>query len=346
VNRHRISKGRVLALIVIAIGLLAAACGDSSDSAAETTTAPETTTTTAVPEPYVIGVSYQGLSRPINVSAQDGVRKAAAELGVELRETDAQDKFDKQLNDVQDLLAQGLDGLLVMPADSGGAVEFVSMAADAGVPLIAVTTPIGVPDPDDPYRPYKGLSGFVTWDDVGAGERAAGAVLTYFGASSDSIEIAILEGKSGYLSVDLRRRSFDTTLDDAGFAYEIVGNQPGDWTQEKGESVCQSFIAANPGLDAIYSMSDEMSVGCARAIASSGADVALFSVGGSAKGIDLIEQGDMVATVCYKPAENGYLAVYAMFELLNGGAPKTDQAVVSDSPAITADNLGDCIPQW
>ncbi len=115
----------------------------------------------AFAEDYVIGVSYQGLSRPINVSAQDGARLAAEELGVELRETDAQDKFDKQLNDVQDLIAQDVDGLLVWPADSGGAVAFIDMTQEAGIPLISVTTPIGVPDPDDPYKPTEGLAGFV-----------------------------------------------------------------------------------------------------------------------------------------------------------------------------------------
>ncbi|MYI69312.1 MAG: sugar ABC transporter substrate-binding protein [Boseongicola sp. SB0673_bin_14] len=295
---------------------------------------------------FVIGAAHQGLSRPINVSGQDGAREAAAELGVDLRETDAQDKFDKQLNDVQDLLAQGIDGLLVWPADSGGALEFIKLANEAGVPIIGVTTPIGVPDPNDPYRPADGLSGFVTWDDVGAGKIAAEAIMAHFEASSDPLEIAVLEGRSGYLSVDLRRRAFDETLTAAGVSYEVVSAQPGDWTQEKGEAVCQNFIAANPGLDAIYSMSDEMSVGCARAIASTGSDVSLFSVGGSAKGIALIAAGDMVATVCYKPKDNGYLAVHAMVEVLKGSPPMTDAAIVSDSPAVTRDNLDECQPQW
>ncbi len=295
---------------------------------------------------FVIGAAHQGLSRPINVSGSDGAREAAEELGVDLRETDAQDKFDKQLNDVQDLLAQGIDGLLVWPADSGGALEFIAMAKAAGVPIIGVTTPIGVPDPNDPYRPAEGLSGFVTWDDVGAGERAANAVIAHFGKRDEPVQIAVLEGRSGYLSVDLRRRAFDSTLDNAAYAYEVVGAQPGDWTQEKGEAVCQNFIAANPGLDAIYSMSDEMSVGCARAIEGTGSDAALFSVGGSAKGIDLIRSGSMVATVCYKPKDNGYLAVRAMVELLKGGEAKTDAATVSDSPAVTIHNLDDCQPQW
>ncbi len=298
------------------------------------------------PKKFVIGAAHQGLSRPINVSGSDGARQAAEELGVDLRETDAQDKFDKQLNDVQDLLAQGIDGLLVWPADSGGAVEFIKMAKDAGVPIIGVTTPIGVPDPKDPYRPAKGLSGFVTWDDVGAGERAAKAVMAHFGKRAEPLKVAVLEGRSGYLSVDLRRRAFDTTLGKASYPYEIVGAQPGDWTQEKGEAVCQNFIAANPGLHAIYSMSDEMSVGCARAIEGTGSGAALFSVGGSAKGIDLIRKGSMIATVCYKPKDNGYLAVHAMVRLLKGGEPKTDAATVSDSPAVTKDNLDDCKPQW
>lgn len=294
----------------------------------------------------ILGAAYQGLSRPINVAGQDGAREGAEELGFELRETDAQDKFDKQLNDVQDLIAQGVDGLLIWPADSGAAVAFIQMGKDAGIPVIAVNTPFGTPDVNDPLRPAEGLAGFVTWSDLDAGKFSAQSVNEYYSGATEPVKIAVLEGRSGYISVRLRRELFDKTLEADGLPFEIVGAQPGDWTQEKGEAVCQNFIAANPELDAIYSMSDEMSVGCNRAVQASGSDVKIFSVGGSSKGIAMIKDGNMISTVCHQPADNGYLAVKAMDAILKGGEWKTDTATISPSPRITAKNLDDCVPQW
>ena len=295
---------------------------------------------------FVLGAAYQGLSRPINVAGQDGARKGAKEAGVELRETDAQDKFDKQLNDVQDLISQGVDGLLIWPADSGAAIAFIRMAKNAGIPVVAVNTPFGTPDPANPLKPADGLAGFVTWSDLDAGRFSAMSVNEYYAGTKKPIQIAVLEGRSGYVSVRLRRELFDKTLTDLGLPFKIVGAQPGDWTQEKGEAVCQNFIAANPELDAIYSMSDEMSVGCSRAVKAAGSNVNIFSVAGSAKGLDLIRNGSMISTVCHQPADNGYLAVKAMIDILKGGKWKTDVATISPSPRITKANLADCTAQW
>ena len=295
---------------------------------------------------FVLGAAYQGLSRPINVAGQDGARKGAKEFGIELRETDAQDKFDKQLNDVQDLISQGVDGLLIWPADSGAAVAFIRMAKNAGIPVIAVNTPVGTPDPANPLKPAEGLAGFVSWSDLDAGKFSAISVNEYFAGAKKPVQIAVLEGRSGYISVRLRRELFDKTLTEKGLPFKIVGAQPGDWTQEKGEAVCQNFIAANPELDAIYSMSDEMSVGCSRAVKASGSNVKIFSVAGSAKGLDLIRNGSMISTVCHQPADNGYLAVKAMMDILKGGKWKTDMATISPSPRITKANLADCTAQW
>lgn len=293
-----------------------------------------------------IGAAYQSLSRPINVSGQKGAQSAAPKFNFRLRETDAQDKNDKQLNDVQDLLAQGVKGLLVWPVDSGSATAFVGMAKRAGVPIIGVTTPFGRPDLAAPYKPYPGLAAFVTWDDIGAGRLIGGSIVDQFGKSGRKVKLAVLEGKSGFLSVDLRYGGFKEALKTANLDHVIVASQPGDWTQDRGEAVCQNVATANPDLDGIFSMSDEMSVGCARAIKASGRKIALYSIGGSAKGIDLIRKGELTSTVCFKPTDVAVLAVETMQKVLAGDESVIGKTAVAASPLISAANLGDCDPQW
>lgn len=292
----------------------------------------------------VVGIAYQGLSRPINVSAQEGAREAAAEVGIELRETDAADRNDKQLNDVQDLLAQQVEGLLVLPTDSGTGTAYVPMAEEAGVPIVGVMTPFGVPDLANPLNTYPGLAAYVAWDDVDAGSTIGKKIGEDYADLGRPVTIGVLEGKSGFVSVELRQRGFLDALDASGTAYEIVVAQPGDWTQDKGEAVCQNMAAAFPDLDAIFSMSDEMSVGCARALEDH--PIKLYSVGGSAKGIELLGNGEIEATACIKPSMVGYEAVKTMRRVLDGDAEVMGKTILLPTPLVTIENIDDCVPEW
>lgn len=363
-------------LLVLLAGLmLLSACADGTDSdaaageaepqaAAEPTTAaptaaPEATEPIAEPtaaEPteqltvaddLTIGLAQQGSSRSFVVAVGEGARKAAEELGVELLVTDSQDDPAKQANDVQDLLAQEIDGLIVSPIDAGIAEQFVRDANDLGVPILAVSNQIGPPQERDVDDVYPGTVALVTQDEVAAGEKAASIVADTEIDTSEPVQIAVLQGRAGTPSVPLRQRGFTTGLDEAGVPYEIVAEQPGDWTQEGGEAACQNMLTANPDTELIFSMSDEMSIGCARAIESANVDVPLVSIGGSVEGIKLLADGRMFGTVCYKPEDMGALAVEVMVEHLRGEQTYDAEFVTYETPAITQDNIDQCQPaQW
>lgn len=293
-----------------------------------------------------LGAAFPALSRPINVSVQKGMRDGASELGLRLRETDSGDKNDKQLNDVQDLLAQGVKGLLVVPIDSGTAVAYVKMARQAGVPIVGVMTPFGKPDLEKLDVAYPGLAAYVAWDDVDAGRTVGRAIGEAFKPLGRPLKVGVLEGRSGATSVYLRMDGFKTALDATGVPYKIVASQPADWTQDKGESVCQNMITANPDLDVIFSMSDEMSVGCARALKAGGGKVGLYSVGGSVKGIELLKKGEIVATACIKPSTVGHEAMRVMKQQLDGNFAMKGKTILLPTPLVTKANVEECIPEW
>src|SRR4051794_22497173 len=65
-----------------------------------------------------IGLSVSTLNNPFFVSLKNGVEKEAKALGVEVKIVDAQNDSAKQINDVEDLIQQGVDLLLINPTDS------------------------------------------------------------------------------------------------------------------------------------------------------------------------------------------------------------------------------------
>lgn len=330
-------------------GVLSLAAAGAGPSIASATTEPPTddsqaaTDATSSGETFVVGVSNLGLSFPFPASISDGIAARASELGVEIVEFDAQGDVDKQTNDVDDLIAQDVDAILLLPLDGGVAESHVEAANEAGIPIIAVAAQVGDPNERDLRDVFPGLVALVTQDELEAGAAAGDIAVELL---PDGGEVAIIEGAAGFAEVTTRAVLFEERLAEADAEFEIVARQPGDWLPDVAEAACQNILASNPGVVLIYAQSDDMSVGCAQAIASAGSDAITIGIGGSGLGIDAIRDGTVAGTVCYKPFDMGELALQTMYDHLSGATVLDGEFVTYETPPITADNVDDCDPQW
>ena len=89
-------------------------------------------------EDVKIGFSISTLNNPFFVDIRDGAEAAAEEEGIELVVADAQDDSSKQINDIEDLLQQGIDLLLVNPTDDEAVVAGIEAANEEGIPVVTV----------------------------------------------------------------------------------------------------------------------------------------------------------------------------------------------------------------
>ena len=349
------NRMKKLLVLVPAFALLAAACGSDDDSSADTSasddtaavTTPSDDTTAATDdaggETLTIGVSNLGLSFPFTAAISDGIEQRADELGIDVVVLDAQGDTDKQTNDVQDLITQDVDGILLLPLDGGIAEGQVDSAVDAGIPIVAVAAQVGDPEERDLKDVYPGLVALVTQEELEAGAAAGDIAVELL---PDGGEVAIIEGAAGFAEVVLRATLFEETLAEAPADFEIVARQPGDWVPETAEAACQNILASNPDVVLFYAQSDDMSVGCASAIASAGSDAITIGIGGSGLGIDAIGDGSVAGTVCYKPVDMGALATQTIFDQLTGAVSFDGEFISYVTPPITVANVADCDPQW
>lgn len=351
---------RTTTALLTALLLLLAACGSGGEASGDETadaggaTADGTeeaagddgtaeATQAAEGDDLTVGVANLGLSFPFPASIGEGIAAAADELGVQVVELDAAGDAATQSDDVEDLIAQGVDGVLLLPVDSAVAEGVVDRLVEADIPVVAVASQVGDPEQREIEDVYEGLVALVTQEEVAAGEQAAEIVLDVV---PDGGDVAIVEGQAGFAEVSTRAVGFEEVLESAEAEYEIVARQPGDWLPDVAEATCQNLLASNPDLAAIYAQSDDMAAGCAEAADAAGVEVPIVGIGGAALGIDAIAAGDIAGTVCYKPIDMGELAMQTLYDHLTGASTETEQFVTYETPAITAENVDDCEPQW
>jgi ribose transport system substrate-binding protein len=298
-----------------------------------------------------IGFSVQSISRTFFSGMLAGIEDAKPELeekygvNISINTMTAQDEASIQEENTNDMIAQGVDGVLFSPVNSGAATSMVDRLIDAGIPVVAVANQIGSVEEFGRNTIYPGTVGYVTNDDIAMGERAADAADALAADIDGPARIFILQGTNGAANVPLRQGGFEERLAELGTDWELVDARPGDFSNVVSEQTCQDAISANPDIDIIYSMSDEMTSGCVRALESADRlDIGIASIGGNAKGIQLLEDGLMPATVCQKPGTMGATALDVLLDSIVNG---NDQGLVFyDTPVVTLDNLDDCIPQW
>jgi ribose transport system substrate-binding protein len=300
----------------------------------------------AMAEGKTFGLIVNNMAFPYNVVLADGFTKAVEAGGDTALVLDSKMSMETQANQIDDLLAQGVDGIAFMANDSVAVMALVDKVAEAGIPIVAAAVPVGDSNVNPVDYVYPNLNALVSTQDVIAGH-VAGVYAASILPTDREVKIAVVEGAPGFAVVTQRQQGFEAALTEAGINFTIVSSQPSDWTPDSGEQICANALTANPDLDMIFSHADDMALGCARAIADAGSSAPLVATGGgSALGAVAIQNDEISASVCTQPGLIGELAGQVLQEAaVDPAAAAKGQYVTYDMVALTKDNVDTC-PAW
>jgi ribose transport system substrate-binding protein len=202
-----------------------------------------------------IGYIDVGLVNSWRVQALGSAKQMAKKLGVELIATDAGGDATKQISDAEDVLARGVDALLVSPVAPDALAPVIERAYDSGIPVIIwgsdaktdkYTSKVVA---DDRYFGEAGGKKLV--EDLGG----KGKVIMLRGIAGNSVEKARYEGAVSAF---------------AGTGIQIVGEEYGDWAFDKGKSTMETLLAAHPEIDGVWSSGAAMTRGAIQAFQEAG----------------------------------------------------------------------------
>lgn len=330
------ARTRIAVQLGMGAATMAALAACSTASSTPTT---QGSTASAAGKQVVIGLSNQTMAVTFPVGLAKGAQHEADKLGVKLVVLDSKGDVQKQGSDIQDLIAQKVEGILIVPNSPGPAQAMVDNVAAAGIPIASVHGTVGT---GPTSVPYSKLSFTIneSADQVGTQEATLAKQ-----ALPNGGKVAIIAGASGFLENTTWTAGFKSGLA-AGGNFQIVATQPGNWTAEGGQSACQGILSAHPDINLFYALSDDMATGCAKAVAAVKSNAKILGLGGSKTGITGIQDGSIYGDICFKPVDEGAKAFDTLYAQITGKAAAPKQVLSYDIPVITKANVDQCAPQW
>jgi len=275
-------------------------------------------------------------ANPFRIAETKSIKDEAAKLGItDLKVTNAQSQFSKQITDVQQLIAQGVKLLVIAPLNSDGWEPVLQQAAEKKIPIITVDRKINA-------QPCEDYLTFIGSDFYEQGKRAADRMIEALGGQG---EVAILLGAPGNNVTNERTAGFKDRIKEKAPGITISFEQTGEFAREKGQQVTEQLIQSKPDIKGIYAENDEMALGAVTALKGAGkepGDIKIVSIDGTRSAVQAIVDGWLYAVVESNP-RFGPLAFETAQKFLNG-EEIPDKIIISDREydAETAkDSLGD-----
>jgi len=282
------------------------------------------------PDAITIGVSMSTLENPFFGTVKDGAVAYADDEGLRTLVADAQNDTQKQLNDVQDLITKGADVIVLNPVEPESATPIVELANERDIPVITV----------DRSSAGGEVASHIASDNVLGGRLICEWLGEHLGGEG---ELAVLEGISGTSPELDRDEGCNEALEDYP-GIEEVASQPADWDREKGYTVTQNILQANPDLTAVFGRNDLAALGAVEALTQAGklADVTVISFDGITDALESIKAGELSATVVQDPVLMGETAIDTAVSLAAGeSVEKVQNLEVKVADATNIDDFLD-----
>lgn len=204
-------------------------------------------------EVKTIGLATPNFSADFFVQITKGVQKYGEEKGIKVITVDAKDDSNTQVSQVQDLMTQGIDAFIYIPAGAAAAAVPTRLARKAGIPVINV----------DRFPENEPGDTFIAGESVESSYQVCSYIIEKAGGEG---EMFIIHGQKGTTpEIDRYKGCMKAVEENPGV--KIVAEQWTErWSQEEGFSITQNLLQAHPNVKIIFGQADGIAMGAAQAV--------------------------------------------------------------------------------
>jgi ABC-type sugar transport system substrate-binding protein len=238
----------------------------------------------------------------------EGAEAAAEDMNVELNCVGPETPFsvEEQIQIIEQAIIDGVDGVLVIPADSEAIVAAIEKCNEANIPVITPNTKANGGD-------------VVTWigaDNVEVGYTLGKIMCESIGGQGN---VVLLEGTPGNSTAEERTEGYKQAIAEYPNVV-LLDSQPANFEREAGMNLMENFLQKYPDIDACGSGNKDMTMGAIEA--AKNADrleaIKFITFDTDDDVIAGIQSGEVYATGNQDPFSQGYLSVTSMYAYLEG----------------------------
>jgi inositol transport system substrate-binding protein len=240
--------------------------------------------------------------------------------------------FDGQANDdtenslIENAITNKFDVIIIQPNNGESQRPYAVKVVKAGIFCITTNARIA------------GIAGASSVD-ADPYEQAAVNARLALKQIPQNAKVVVLDGPPGNFHADSRRVSWQKEFFAKRPDVKIVGEQIANWNKDEAMNKMEDWVQANPKIDAIISMNDNMAAGAIEVVKNNPKYQGIFSYGvdGTAEACLLIKNGQMTST-CLQSAYALAEKILATTEnLVNGKSGQINTDI--DAPLVTKANV-------
>ncbi|HEY9065532.1 MAG TPA: ABC transporter substrate-binding protein [Burkholderiaceae bacterium] len=245
----------------------------------------------------VLGFSQIGAESEWRTANTESIKSSAAEAGIDLKFSDAQQKQENQIKAIRSFIAQKVDVIAFSPVVESGWGTVLREAKAAKIPVILSDRAVNEKD-DSLWVTFMGS------DFVEEGRKAGRWLLENYKGQGD-VNIVELQGTVGSAPAIDRKKGFEEIIK-ADPRYKIIRSQTGDFTRAKGKEVMEAFLKAEgKKINVLYAHNDDMAIGAIQAIEEAGLkpakDITIISIDGVKGAFEAMMAGKLNVSVECSP---------------------------------------------
>jgi inositol transport system substrate-binding protein len=286
-----------------------------------------------------IGVSMALFDDNFLTVLRNGIQSYADANGIGVQIEDAQNDVAKQLDQINNFIASGVDAIIVNPVDTSATQAMSDAAAAAGVPLVYVNRqPINVDSlPDN--------QAFVASNESDSSRQGFIEQCNQWAAAGKTeVSVYVLQGELSNQAAVQRTQNYYDVIEagECAVTVSVIDQQTANWSRDQAQNLMTNWLSTGTAFDGVLANNDEMAIGAIQAMKAAGIDMGSVIVSGvdaTQDALAAMQAGDLDITVFQNAAAQGSGALNAAVALSKGEA--VDQKVYIPFELVTPANMAD-----
>lgn len=206
-------------------------------------------------ENFVFGYTSMTQNNPFFITIEENIREQVEANGDKLITTDPAMDVALQINQIEDMITQGIDAIYLNPVDWEGIRPALEMLEDAGIPIINYDTEVA---------DMEFVTSYVGSDNYNAGYVVGLDVIEKL---PDGGKVIVLDSPQ-MNSIRARVEGFLDAIKDSNI--EVIAQQDARGDLQTAMTVTEDLLVANPDVDAIFGGNDPTALGALAAAMAQG----------------------------------------------------------------------------